>query len=528
MKAINTSIYDFPTIIEQGYVYVDKTAQLYELANSGADRIYYLPRPRRFGKSLMISTLKALFQGRRELFRGLAIEKTDWDWEKEVYPVLHLDMSQTSSACFADFKSNLLNFLEGLCCDFGVPFDPAKTGGANFKNLLEGLAKKSPNGKYVLLIDEYDAPIAQLLDSEKGRAELPDIRKALHDFYVQAKAHCGDMRFLMVTGVSKFAKTSIFSAFNNPKDLTLDVRAADLLGYTHEEVETYFHEHIQAFADSNGLTYEDAFGELLSRYDNYQFSPERLVKVVNPVSLGNALSNGVIRNYWEQTAGSTLILDALKAKNAAPIDFAKKFKLISLDAPDALSAPAVALLYQGGYLTIDRRIDSETVVLRIPNEEVRNSLYRGYISELFGKDFELDDFLMTAEETPAGLFADETGAKFVMLLKAAFAKIPHEWLDKDEKEIKRYFLAFMVFARADVTSEEQHSLGRPDSVVKTKKAIYIVEFKYGKSADAALAQCREKRYADAYAADGRPVVYVGVNYDPAVRTVSEVRTESAS
>ena len=201
---------------------------------------------------------------------------------------------------------------------------------------------------------------------------------------------------------------------------------------------------------------------------------------------------------------------------------------ISLDAPDALSAPAVALLYQGGYLTIDRRIDSETVVLRIPNEEVRNSLYRGYISELFGKDFELDDFLMTAEETPAGLFADETGAKFVMLLKAAFAKIPHEWLDKDEKEIKRYFLAFMVFARADVTSEEQHSLGRPDSVVKTKKAIYIVEFKYGKSADAALAQCREKRYADAYAADGRPVVYVGVNYDPAVRTVSEVRTESAS
>ena len=527
MKAINTSIYDFPTIIEQGYVYVDKTAQLYQLANSGADRIYYLPRPRRFGKSLMISTLKALFQGRRELFRGLAIEKTDWDWKKEVYPVLHLDMSQTSGGNCADFKSNLLNLIEARCRDQGIAFDAKRTAEANFLNLLEGLAKKSPNGKYVLLIDEYDAPIAQLLDSEKGRAELPDIRKALHDFYIQAKSHCGDMRFLMVTGVSKFAKTSIFSAFNNPKDLTLDVRAADLLGYTHEEMETYFHEHIQAFADSNGLTYENAFGELLSRYDNYQFSPERLVKVVNPVSLGNALSNGVIRNYWEATAGSTLIFDALKATNAAPVDFNAEFDVGALDAPDALTAPTAALLYQGGYLTIDRRIDGETVALRIPNEEVRGSLYRGYLSSVFGKDFELDRFSLAARKASAELFADETGAKFAALLKTAFAKIPHEWLDKDEKEIKRYFLAFMVFARADVASEEQHSLGRPDSVVKTEKAIYIVEFKYGKSADAALAQCREKHYADAYAADGRPVVYVGVNYDSAIRTINEVRTESA-
>ena len=526
MKSINTSIYDFPELITGGYVYVDKTAQLYELAKPGADRIYYLPRPRRFGKSLMISTLKALFQGRRDLFRGLAIEKTDWDWEKEVYPVLHLDMSQTSSACFADFKSNLLNFLEGLCRDFDVPFDPTKTGGANFKNLLDGLAKRSPNGKYVLLIDEYDAPIAQLLDSEKGRAELPDIRKALHDFYIQAKSHCGDMRFLMVTGVSKFAKTSIFSAFNNPKDLTLDARAADIVGYTHEEMEMYFYDHLQAFADSNGLTYEGAFAELLRRYDNYQFSPERLVKVVNPVSLGNALSNGVIRNYWESTAGSTLIFDALKAKNAAPVDFNAEFDVGALDAPDALTAPTVALLYQGGYLTIDRRIDSETVALRIPNEEVRGSLYRGYLSSVFGKDFELDRFSLTARKTSAELFADEKGSKFSALLKTAFAKIPHEWLDKDEKEIKRYFLAFMVFARAEVNSEEQHSLGRPDSVVKTEKAIYIVEFKYAKSADAALAQCREKRYADAYAADGRRVVYVGVNYDPAARTIGEVKTEA--
>ena len=144
-----------------------------------------------------------------------------------------------------------------------------------------------------------------------------------------------------------------------------------------------------------------------------------------------------------------------------------------------------------------------------------------------GNDFELDDFSLTAEETAAELFADATGAKFAALLKTAFAKIPHEWLDRSEKEIKRYFLAYMIFARAEVVSEEQHSLGRPDSVVKTEKAIYVVEFKYGQSAEAALRQCREKRYADAYADDPRRVVYVGVNYDPAARTIGEVKTETA-
>ena len=384
MKPINTSIYDFPTLITGGYVYVDKTAILYGLAKPGADILYYLPRPRRFGKSLMISTLKALFQGRRELFKGLKIEQTDWDWDHEVYPVLHLDMSNAASANVVQLEGKLGKMIQHQCSLFGIPYDEKVGAAANFMTLLDALPSKSnSNGKYVVLIDEYDSPIAGLLDSDQGRAELPAIRKALHDFYIIAKSHCGDMRFLMVTGVSKFAKTSIFSAFNNPVDLTLEARVADLVGYTHEEMETYFHEHIQAFADTNGLTYEGAFGELLRRYDNYQFSPERLVKVVNPVSFGRALANGVIRNYWESTAGSTLIFDALKAKNAAPVDFAKTLRLKRLDAADALEAPVEALLYQGGYLTIDRRVDSETVVLKIPNEEVRDSLYDGYIARLF-------------------------------------------------------------------------------------------------------------------------------------------------
>ena len=525
MKLINTSTFDFPRLITGGYLYVDKTAQLYELARPETDYIYYLPRPRRFGKSLMISTYKALFQGRRELFKGLAIEKTDWDWDKEVYPVLHLDMSQTVAANSADFRSNLNSFIKSRCRDFEVDFDPSETVEANFRNLLEGLAKKSPNGKYVLLIDEYDAPIAGMLDSDDGRRELVGIRKTLHDFYIQAKAHCGDMRFLMVTGVSKFAKTSIFSAFNNPVDLSLDARAADIVGYTHEEMEKYFHEHIQAFADYNGMTYEKAFAELLRWYDGYQFSPDRMVKVINPVSLGRALSNRRISNYWEATAGSTLIFDALKAKNAAPIDYARKFRVKRLDAPDALDASVEALLYQGGYLTIDKMVDGDTVVLRMPNEEVRDSLYDGFLASIFGRDFGLDDFEFTAEETAKELVEDELGGKFTALLKTAFAKVPHEWLVKDERIIKQQFLSFMVFARAEIVGEEQHSLGRPDAVLKTEKAIYIIEFKYGASSAAALAQCRDKHYADAYTADPRRIVYIGANYNPKDRTFDNIATE---
>ena len=533
MKPINTSLYDFDRIIEGGYVYVDKTAILYELAKPGADCIYYLPRPRRFGKSLMISTLKALFQGRRELFRGLKIEQTDWDWENEVYPVIHLDMSKASASTLADFEDKLGKMVKFVCEEFDIPYDSNASAAANFLVLLETLPKVTRRkyakaaGKYVLLIDEYDAPIAKLLDSEKGRAELAGMRSSLHDFYVQAKSHCGDMRFLMVTGVSKFAKTSIFSAFNNPKDLTLDARAADLLGYTHEELETYFHEHIRAFADERGETYDAAFAELLLWYDSYQFSAKRLVKVVNPVSLGNALSTRELKGYWESTAGSTLIFDALKAGNCGPFDLAAPVRVNTLDAADALEAPAVALLYQGGYLTIDQRITDERVLLKIPNHEVRQSLEQGYISRLLGKDFQIDSFQDTAEDSAAQLAAEGYTDAFRTMLQHAYSLLPHDWVCKDEREAKRYFIAYMCFARAEIAGEPQHATGRPDAVLRTEKGVYVFEFKYAQSADAALKQCRDRNYAARFVGENLPVFYVGVNYDPQSRTIDDVRCESA-
>ena len=538
MKSINTSYFDFAVMRDpaKNCVYVDKTAQLYELVKPTAEGIYYLTRPRRFGKSLMISTLKYLFQGRRDLFRGLWIDSSVWDWDSEVYPVLHLDMSNVENSTSSDLRESLNYLVKAACEEHGVPYLGSKSPPVNFKGMLAELKRKSPSGKFVLLIDEYDAPIAGLLDDPSLRKMLPRVRKALHDFYVQAKAECGHMRFLVVTGVSKFAKTSIFSAFNNPCDLTFDARAADLLGYTHEELETYFHDHIQAFADQERISYEAMFERLLEWYDSYQFSPDRPVKVVNPVSLGRALANQKFGNYWEATAGSTLIFEALKAANRGPADFAMTVNAATLDAPDALSAPTAALLYQGGYLTIEGRGADEyddpedagqILRLRIPNNEVRLSLERGYMGMVLGKDFALDDFQRAAGRTARTLALDGVGEKLNALLKTAYSKLPHDWACKDEREAKRYFLAFMVFARADVAGEEQHSLGRPDAVLRTEKGIYVFEFKYGRSAEAALAQCRDRRYGDAFATDGRRVYYVGVNYDPDARTVAEALCEEA-
>ena len=531
MKNINTSIFDFERLRDQenDFIYVDKTKQLYELARPSTDFIYYLPRPRRFGKSLMISTLKYLFQGRRDLFKGLWIDSSPWDWDREVYPVLHLDMSQVAAPNSELLEKKLSKLVELLCLQFAIPFDSTMPASANFMVLLKMLPSKAPKtagGKYVVVIDEYDAPISGLLDTPEGRAELPMVRKTLHDFYVQAKSECGNMRFLMVTGVSKFAKTSIFSAFNNPCDLTLDKRAADLLGYTHEEMEKYFHEHIQAFADSEGISYEAMFAQLLSWYDSYQFSPDRLVKVINPVSLGKALANKKFANYWEATAGSTIILDALKANNKAPIDFASEFKLKRLDAADALDAPLVALLYQGGYLTIDEPVDFETALLKIPNHEVFDSLYDGYVARLLGRDFEIDDFEGKAGRMAKALLAEGVGEKFVGFLRAGFSKLPHDWVARDEREAKRAFAAFMAFTGSKIYGEAQQANGRPDAILETPKAVYIFEFKFNRSAEDALNQCREKNYAAPYLNDARPVWYIALNYNDTTRTIDDPLCEA--
>ena len=309
IKVPTTGVFDFPSLILGGKgKYVDKTDLLYQLAND-ADQQLFISRPRRFGKSLMLSTLKAMFECRRELFKGLAIDNLPWEWDKP-FPVVSFTMSSAAGSTYEDFTSNLRSLVEDLAAEHGVPFDKDKTTEKNFEDLLRAVAAKSERKEVVVLIDEYDEPVAKFLGDLET---LKKVRFILHDFYEKLKVNSGSIRFLMMTGVTKLTKLSIFSGLNHLTDLSMSARFATLLGYTSAELDGALRENIDVFAQKNGMDFAAAKRTLLSWYDGYRFSPESEAKVCNPVSLGKALKSGVLSNYWESTGHASMIVNRIKA-----------------------------------------------------------------------------------------------------------------------------------------------------------------------------------------------------------------------
>ena len=286
MKGICTDNPGIENLIVNNGVYVDKTDVLLTLIRDPLASQFFLSRPRRFGKSLMISTLREIFKGRRELFKDTFIGRSDYDWS--VYPVIHLDLSKVvaSSPEVLDVKLN--GIVEDIAARFSAPFNDDKPSGENFERLLQHVAETSEKKQVVVLVDEYDAPVNGFINDPE---RLTAFRDVMHQFFLVLKANVERIRFLMATGVTRFTKNSLFSCLNNPTDLTMDRRAARLCGYTPEEIETNFHEHIQAFAEEKGITYEAMFRELLAWYDSYRFSHLSEIRVCNPVSFGKALVN---------------------------------------------------------------------------------------------------------------------------------------------------------------------------------------------------------------------------------------------
>ena len=282
LKPITTSTYSFPDLIGGGFVYVDKTAQIRELLRPAKEQ-YFLARPRRFGKSLTISTLQCIFEGRRELFRGLAIDRSDYDWT--VYPVLRLDMGSCQASDVETFWRRLRELLIAESERHHVQLREGLTVSGIFSFLISDLAAKSPTGKMVLLLDEYDKPLLGHL----GTPEATKFKEALKEFYSVIKTQERFQRLTFMTGVSKFSKVSIFSDLNNLTDLTMDARAATLMGYTHEELKANFPDHIAALAEAQGLTPDGAFAKMERMYDGFKFE-ENAERVFNPVSVGKCLT----------------------------------------------------------------------------------------------------------------------------------------------------------------------------------------------------------------------------------------------
>ena len=492
IKVPTTGVFDFPSLILGGKgKYVDKTELLYQLAND-ADQQLFISRPRRFGKSLMLSTLKAMFDGRRELFKGLAIDKLPWEGWTQPTPVYSFTMSRAVGGTYELFREQLTKLVKSLCEEANVKYTGEGDISGQFDDFLAAAAKKSPTGKIVVLIDEYDEPVAKFLDDFET---LKKVRSDLHDFYEKLKVNSGSIRFLMMTGVTKLTKLSIFSGLNHLKDRTMDPRFATLLGYTADELDGPLRENIEVFAQKNGMDFAAAKRALLAWY------------------------------YWESTGQASMIINRIKAADEIPADLnGMVVDQLDLDVCDAETMPLAALLYQGGYLTIKRVRPSGRIDLGIPNEEISTSLAKGYVSTLLCNG--MSDWNEELADAQDDLIEKGVETLLKKNLKAAFAAVPHEWHIGDEKEAKRYFLLFMKLIGADISGERQSARGRADAVLQDKTGTYVFEFKYGKTAQEALEQAKTKEYGNPWLDSSLPVFHVGVNYDPEKRGIDDPLVEA--
>ena len=431
-------------------------------------------------------------------------------------------MGDVSGENYAEVKEELGILVGGLFEQAGLPVPEKGTIPGKFREFLVSAAKKSPTGQIVVLIDEYDEPIAAFLDDLKT---LKRVRKLLHDFYEKLKFSSDSIRFLMMTGVTKLTKLSVFSGLNHLKDRSMDERFATLLGYTPDELDGALRENVEVFGEKNGMDFKAAKAALLSWYDGYRFSPRSEARVCNPVSLGSALESGELKGYWETTGRTTLVINRMANAGKLPADLENvPARPLTLDVCDAETLPMVSLLYQGGYLTIKdvkkgdpTKDETDSYVLAPPNLEVREALFEGYLSQAMGLDE--DPFNTLVDKAKQQIASGDIADVVETMLFSLYAQIPPDWRIKDEAEAKRYFQLFFAMLGANPAPEFPSARGYADAVVERSSAVYVFEFKYDESSEAAIRQIRERGYADKWIGGERPVTLVGINFNPKKRNI---------
>ena len=517
MERVATDIYTFSELRESGFTYVDKTRELYSMASGEWGKQFFMARPRRFGKSLAVSTLRSLFEGRRDLFGGLAIEPL-WDWSKK-WPVLHLDMGSAQTETVDELKKRWRAMLANECERNAVAFRDDENPATVFESTINALAAKSPDGRMVLLVDEYDKPLL-------GHLMKPDVaafRDALKAFYSVIKTLESKQRFMFMTGVSKFSKVSIFSDLNNLNDWTMNARTATLFGYTHEEVLKYFPGRIHDLAGANGLSDEAAFGKIVEWYDGYKFE-ENSKPVINPVSLGQCFNNRKFANYWSNTAMPTFLVEILRRH---PLDFScLDIAEEELGNYEPTDPKAATLLFQTGYLTIDtfrQRGASRRYTLKQPNLEVENSFMRDVAGAYTGQErSRVSNYAAVAEDA----LYDHDVPKFLKALKSFFSDIPYDLTDRQNEQMWQT-ICYVVLRSigVNVNGEVKTHDGRMDMVVDLPGDIYIIEFKLDRPAAEAMEQIRGKDYAGKYALSGKRLTLVGISFSSEKRTIVEELVE---
>ena len=508
-------------IINDGYVYVDKTDMIYSLVKEG--KIYFLSRPRRFGKSLLVSTLEHYFLGHKELFKGLKIDALEQDWLK--FPVFHVDFNSSNFLDAGTLERKLEGYVETWEREYGR--DTAwKDLGDRFASVLKR-AHERTGCRCVVLVDEYDKPILDVLDADfkpsEGSERLEDRnREVLKGFYSVFKAADADLQFVLLTGVTKFSQVSVFSGFNQPADISMDRRYETLCGITQEELERYFAKPIAAMAGERGISVEEMKGLLKRHYDGYHFS-KKMTDVYNPFSLLNAFAQQDIGDYWFSTGTPTYLVRLLNHAQEGLDEMTGRYyrrqEFVDYKATEERPLP---MIYQSGYLTIkDYNWEDDTFLLDFPNNEVKTGFLAAVAANYLRTREDAASFALRLSKTL------KTGdlESFRTLMTAFLSSIPYNLRRKtDERERERYFqytfyLILRLVSVYIVRVEERQSQGRVDCVVETPDYVYVFEFKLDGTAAEALRQIEERGYARPYEADNRKLYRIGVNFSSETGTI---------
>ncbi|MDD5822144.1 MAG: AAA family ATPase [Prevotella sp.] len=503
-------IQDFDKIINEGYTYVDKTELIYKLVHEGS--YYFLSRPRRFGKSLLMSTLEAYFSGKRELFHGLAIDKLKKEWT--VYPVLHLDLNTGKY----DTKDSLFHVLDDFLCKLEATygtFPSEKALELRFMGLIARIYEKT--GKpVVILVDEYDKPLLQSINNKELQ---DDFRATLKAFYSALKTQDRYIRFALLTGVTKFGKVSVFSDLNNLTDISMDECYDTLCGITEEEMHRYFEDSIQKLADRYDISYEEACARLKKRYDGYHFV-EYGTGVYNPFSLLSTFRANKFGSFWFETGTPTFLVQLLQRENFYLPDLTQQqVSADMLNSIDAMDRNPIPVIYQSGYLTIkDYDEEFKVYTLGFPNEEVEEG-FANYLLPYYahtgseGAPMYVRNFVLALRNGKP--------EEFMKRMQVLFADTDYKIVGNAELYFQNAFYIVTKLLGFYTEVERTISDGRIDMIVKTKDYIYIFKFKYDQSADTALQQIEDKGYAKPFATDGRKIVKIGVNFSREHRCIDE-------
>ncbi len=505
---------DFKSLRTGGYLYIDKTQFIKKLLDG--QKYYFLARPRRFGKSLFLSTLRYFFEGQRDLFKGLYIDSTDWNWEP--YPVLHLDLNTDR---FAE-QGVLESVLDTLFVRWEAKYEITEIADAysqRFNNIIRSAHEKTGR-QVVILVDEYDKPLVGNLDHDEN---FEHYRAKLASIYSNFKSSAEHIRLVFLTGISRFSKLSVFSDLNNLKDITFVDEFADICGITEKELLDNFQPGIEGLASKRRTDFEGACRLLKQNYDGYRFAPKGS-DIYNPWSVLNAMDESRLGNYWMGTGTPTVIAKALYN---ADVDIEEilnaRWDLNSLSGLDLRNADPTALLYQTGYLTIaDYDFEYDEVRLKVPNNEVRKGLFN-HLVPLYIKG--KDGWAETVVDKIRRSIRDGEPEKMMKELDAYFAGIPYDLKMDNENNFHNALYILITLIGIDAKAEVHTSDGRIDLQIDTPKYIYLIELKYDSSPELALRQIDEKGYARKFAADTRKLFKIGVNFSSNQRRIESWQIE---